>query len=144
VTYKTGFGLDDWIYCTLYINTVRDYMQYSAIAIVHTFHFTAAHARGFLVFTSRILATGLSKSHCHFNSHVKSSCHSLLPFLQFLLSDFGLPSPELDVFSRLLFCTPCHSASTSTVKVKVRVTLLLTVGQSVSQQVLVSSPIWGS
>jgi hypothetical protein len=22
---KTGSGLDDWIYCTLYIHTVRDY-----------------------------------------------------------------------------------------------------------------------
>jgi hypothetical protein len=37
VTYKTGFGLDDWIYCTLYIYTVRDYRQYSATAILHTF-----------------------------------------------------------------------------------------------------------
>jgi hypothetical protein len=27
VTYKTGFGLDDWIYCILYIHTVRDYRQ---------------------------------------------------------------------------------------------------------------------
>jgi uncharacterized membrane protein YqaE (UPF0057 family) len=25
VTYKTGFGLIDWIYCTLYIHTTRDY-----------------------------------------------------------------------------------------------------------------------
>jgi hypothetical protein len=25
VTYKTGFGLDDLIYCTYYIHTVRDY-----------------------------------------------------------------------------------------------------------------------
>jgi hypothetical protein len=22
--YRRGFGLDDWIYCTLYIHTVRD------------------------------------------------------------------------------------------------------------------------
>jgi hypothetical protein len=25
VTYKTSFGLNDWIYCTLYIDTTRDY-----------------------------------------------------------------------------------------------------------------------
>jgi hypothetical protein len=25
VTYKTGFGFDNWIYCKLYIHTVRDY-----------------------------------------------------------------------------------------------------------------------
>jgi hypothetical protein len=27
VTYKTGFELDDWIYCTLYVHTVRSYRQ---------------------------------------------------------------------------------------------------------------------
>jgi hypothetical protein len=58
-TYKTGFVLDDWIYCTLYIHTVRDYMQYSAIAILHIFQFLVTHALGFSVFTSRILATEL-------------------------------------------------------------------------------------
>jgi hypothetical protein len=42
-------------------------MQYSAIAILHTSEFTTAHSLGFLVFTSRILATGLSQSHCNFN-----------------------------------------------------------------------------
>jgi hypothetical protein len=47
VTYKRGFGLDDWIYCTLYIHTTRDYRQYSAIAILTTSEFTAAHALGF-------------------------------------------------------------------------------------------------
>jgi hypothetical protein len=57
VTYKTGFGLDDWIYCALYIYTVRDYRQYSAIVTLHTFQFTVTHALGFSVFTSRILAT---------------------------------------------------------------------------------------
>jgi hypothetical protein len=25
MTYKTGFGLDDWIYFTLYIHTTRNY-----------------------------------------------------------------------------------------------------------------------
>jgi hypothetical protein len=27
VTYKTGLGLDDWIFFTLHIHTVRDYRQ---------------------------------------------------------------------------------------------------------------------
>jgi hypothetical protein len=63
VTYKTGFGLDDWIYCSLYIHTVRNYRQYSAIAILHTFQLTVIHALGFSLFTSRILATYLSQSH---------------------------------------------------------------------------------
>jgi hypothetical protein len=46
LTYKTGFGLDDWIYCTLYsyIRGTRDYSQYSAITDLHTFQFTVTHA----------------------------------------------------------------------------------------------------
>jgi hypothetical protein len=27
LTYKMGFGLDDWIYCILYIHTTEDYRQ---------------------------------------------------------------------------------------------------------------------
>jgi hypothetical protein len=36
------------------------------------------------VFTSRILATG--QSQCNFKSHMKSSCHSLIPFLPLFCS----------------------------------------------------------
>jgi hypothetical protein len=78
VTYKTCFGLDDWINCTLYIHTLGTTGNYSDIVIVHTFQFTVAHALGTSVFTSRILAMDLSQSHCHFNSHMKSSWHSLI------------------------------------------------------------------
>jgi hypothetical protein len=46
VTYMTGVGLDDWIYWHL-IQSTRNYMQYSAIAILHTLQFTAAHALRF-------------------------------------------------------------------------------------------------
>jgi hypothetical protein len=73
--------LDDCIYCTLYIHTVRKYRQYSAIAILHTFKFTVPHALGFSVLTSHIPATDLSQYHCNFKSHVKSSWHRLIPFL---------------------------------------------------------------
>jgi hypothetical protein len=58
LTYKTDFGLDDWIYWHL-IRTTWDYTQYSAIADLHTLQFTVTHALGFSVFTSRILATDL-------------------------------------------------------------------------------------
>jgi hypothetical protein len=39
VTYKTGFGWDDWIYWHLN-HTTRDYRKYSAIACLHTLQFT--------------------------------------------------------------------------------------------------------
>jgi hypothetical protein len=98
--------LDYWIYCTLYMNTVRaiQYMQYSAIAILHTFQLTVPHALGFSVFTSRILATDLSQSHWHFRSHMASSFHRLIPFLAIILQ---LPIPKTRVdYSRTLSCTP--------------------------------------
>jgi hypothetical protein len=50
--------------------------NYSAIAILHIYLFTVAHALGFSVFTSRFLATDLSQSHCKFKPHVKSSWQS--------------------------------------------------------------------
>jgi hypothetical protein len=104
--YRRGFGFDGWIYCTLYIHTARDYRQYSAIATLHTFQFTDAHVLGLSVFTSRILATGLSQSHCNLKSHAKSSSYSLIPFLPFLLSHLRLTSPELDLILFLLdYCS---------------------------------------
>jgi hypothetical protein len=103
VTYRTGFGLDDLIYCTLYIHKVRDYRHYNAIAILHTFQFTVTHALVFSVFTSRILATDLSQSHCHFKSHMKPSLHRLIPFLPSFCSCNSEDS------TRLLFHTPFHN-----------------------------------
>jgi hypothetical protein len=104
---------------TLYIHTVRDCRQYSTIAILHTLQFTVTHALGLSVFTSRILATGLSQSHCNFKSHVKSSGHSLIPFLTFLFNHFRLLSSELNpilsttvLYSELRILTvPCYNSS---------------------------------
>jgi hypothetical protein len=70
--------------------------NYTTIADIHTLQFTVTHALGFPVFTSRILATDLSQSHCNFKSYMKSSLHSLIPSLPFLLNHPGLPFPELD------------------------------------------------
>jgi hypothetical protein len=64
--------------------------NYSAISDLHTLQFTVTHVLGFPVFTSRILVTNLS--------YMKSSCHSLIPFLPFLLSHLRLSSPELCPF----------------------------------------------
>jgi hypothetical protein len=84
--------------------------KYSAIAILHTSQLTVAHALGFFVFTSRILATDLSQSHWNFKLHVKFSWHRLIPFLPFL----WLPIPRLDStgldYSVLLLYHPLYSA----------------------------------
>jgi hypothetical protein len=56
VTYKAGFGLDDWIYCTLYIHNSA-LQAFTALSLIYTLQFTVTHALGFSVFTSRILAT---------------------------------------------------------------------------------------
>jgi hypothetical protein len=133
VTDKTGFVLYDWIYCTLYlyIQTFCDYRQYSAIAILYTLEFTVANALGFSVFSSLLLATDLSQSHCNFNLHMKSSWHSLISFLplfcscqfrrldsiQFLTSrKAGVPKPD-SLFPTWLICfyyfVPSESESES-------------------------------
>jgi hypothetical protein len=58
VTYKTGSGLDDWIYCTLYIHNSElqaiQHYRYSTRFTVHRYTRTRIS-----VFTSRILATDL-------------------------------------------------------------------------------------
>jgi hypothetical protein len=43
-----------------HIHTLRDYRQYTAIVILHTFQFSVTHTLVFSVFTGRILATDLS------------------------------------------------------------------------------------
>jgi hypothetical protein len=59
-----GSSSDDCIYYhfgyTHSLLITLKYMQYSAIADVHTFKFTAAHELGFSVSTSRLLATDLN------------------------------------------------------------------------------------
>jgi hypothetical protein len=62
------------------------YRHNSAIAILHTLQFTVTHALGLSVFTSRILATDLSRFHSQFKSHTKSSLHSLTHFLTLFCS----------------------------------------------------------
>jgi hypothetical protein len=54
-----GCGSYDWIYWC-FLKITLNYSQYSTIADLHTFQFTVAHALGFSVFTSRILAMDLN------------------------------------------------------------------------------------
>jgi hypothetical protein len=56
-TNKTGSSSDDWIYYTFTLNYT--YTQYSAMAQLHHLQFTVAHALGFPVSISRLLATDL-------------------------------------------------------------------------------------
>jgi hypothetical protein len=39
------------------VHSTLNYKKYSAVADLHTVQFTVTHARGFSIFTSRILAT---------------------------------------------------------------------------------------
>jgi hypothetical protein len=88
-------GLYDWIYWHLIYST-RNYRQLQRYRYSHILQFTVTHALGSSVFTSPILATDVWQSHCHFKSHMKTSFHSLIHFLPFLLNHLRLPSPELD------------------------------------------------
>jgi hypothetical protein len=64
--------------------------NYRAIADLHTLQFNVTHALGFSVFTSRILATDLSRSHCHFNSLALPNSF-LAIILQFLIQFNSIP-----------------------------------------------------
>jgi hypothetical protein len=107
-----------------------------------------------LVSTSRILATDLSHTHCNystcrvFNSHTKSSGHSLIPFTlrrstpwtpiyDFLNSDSVLEKSLFDTFHLLLTAQYTGNIPTSSQVKSSQVALRLTVSQSVSL-------IWGS
>jgi hypothetical protein len=67
------------------MHTARNYRQLQRYRRSTHFAFHR-YALGISVFTSRILATDLQQSHCHFCSHMQSSCHSLIPSLPFHLS----------------------------------------------------------
>jgi hypothetical protein len=81
VAYKTGFGLNDWIYWHLMHSQLETTRNYSAIAYLHSLQLTVTHVLMFSMFTGRILATDLSQSHCHFKSQMESPFHNLIPFL---------------------------------------------------------------
>jgi hypothetical protein len=70
------------------------YNQYSAIADLHTFQSTVAHALGFSVSTSRLLATDLN------TETITSNHYEFLPFLAQSL--WTADSPELDLNSPIL------------------------------------------
>jgi hypothetical protein len=75
VTEITVSTLDDLIFSTSVTNSLN-HTQYSAIANLHTFQFTVAHAQKFSVSASRLLATDL-------NTETITSNHyeAFLPFL---------------------------------------------------------------
>jgi hypothetical protein len=85
VTYKTSFGLNDWIYWTLYtqLETTGNYI---AIINLHTLLFTVTHVLGYLVFTNRILARDFITVPLSFQI-----TRSLL-FLPFILSYLRMPT----------------------------------------------------
>jgi hypothetical protein len=101
---------------------------------------TVTHGLGFSVFTSRILATDLSQSHCHCSTHVFfSQIKFCLAIVLQLPTQFNTSAPNLISWqsvvpkfdSSLFSLCLSHSQSQSHIA---------TDGQSV----LVSSPIWGS
>jgi hypothetical protein len=57
---NNGSGSDDWIYLTLLCTISLNYMPYRVIADLCTFQFTATHALGFSVSTSRCLVVDLN------------------------------------------------------------------------------------
>jgi hypothetical protein len=91
-----------WLNFLTHIYTVRNCRQLKRCRYSTHFQFTVAHALVFPAFITRILAMDLSQFYSNFNSHVKSSCHSLTPFLSLL--QLPIPKTRLD-YSRTQFRT---------------------------------------
>jgi hypothetical protein len=89
MTNVTGSSSDDWIYWHL-VTIFLNYKQYSAITDLHTFQFTAAHALGFSIFTSRLLAMDL-------NTETSTSNHYEV-FLLFLVQSPWNLGTQLDPY----------------------------------------------
>jgi hypothetical protein len=105
VTYKTGFGLHDGIYCAIYIHTLRDYRQYSAIAILHTLQFTVAYSLG-------VSVSPFVSGQRIYHSLTVTSDHISNSFLAFL----QLPIPQTRLISNSFSTTVLYfiySASTT-------------------------------
>jgi hypothetical protein len=88
VTYKTGFGLDDWICYTLHIHN-SGLQAITALSLFYTPYNSTLHTHKSSQSSLVVSWQRIYKSHSHFKSHIKSS-------LPFLLNHLGLPSPELD------------------------------------------------
>jgi hypothetical protein len=76
---------------------LRTIGNYSAIAVPTLVQVTVTHTSilSLLRFPLLVSWQWFHKSHCHIRSHMKSSLHSLIPFLPFLLDHLWLPTPEL-------------------------------------------------
>jgi hypothetical protein len=84
---------------TLYNHTTHTYKKYSAVADLHTFQFTVAHALGLSVSTSRVMATDPK------TAAITSNIYGV--FLSFLLQPpWTVDSPELDLFLQFCFYAP--------------------------------------
>jgi hypothetical protein len=79
-----GFWIG-WLDLLHFIHSQSSGLQ-AITAYSYSTHFPVhvTHALGFSVFISLILVTDLSQSHCNFYSHMKSSCHSVIPFFPLL------------------------------------------------------------
>jgi hypothetical protein len=90
--------------------------NYGTIAILHIFQSTVARTLEFSVFTSRVLATDLSQSHCNFKSQVKSSLHRLIiPCLPFPAAPNSEHSTQFSSdYRSVLFLLLCFFYSCST------------------------------
>jgi hypothetical protein len=122
----TGSGLDDWVYWHL-IQWTRTCKQYSATADLHSLRFTVAHAIGFSVSTSRILATDL------YTGTITSNHYEV--FLSFLIQ-----SPWTAHYPRTRPNSPILSVQSNPVEVK-KSKLLYDWQFTANQFVLSSSPL---
>jgi hypothetical protein len=114
----------DWISDLLTAYTHPSDLR-SSVANLHTLQFTVTHSLGFSVFTSRILATDLQQSHCHFKSHVKNLCTVWFLSCHFFpITGMCLRRPAPGCLPRTVFAGTCLPSRCLTMDVSADFTIL--------------------
>jgi hypothetical protein len=92
------------------VTTTLNYSQYSAIADLHKLHSTVAHALGFSVSTSRLLATDLNTET---NTSDLSRYHCTIAFIK--SSNSQENSSQTDELPVAIYLLPCSRASAAVI-----------------------------
>jgi hypothetical protein len=95
VAYKRGFGVDDCIYCPLYLYN-PGLQAVTALSPIYTLHSSPLPRTSIFLLQWSYSCSGFI-SLTRLKLHTKSSLHSPVIFLPFILNHLWLPSPELEL-----------------------------------------------
>jgi hypothetical protein len=91
-----GFGLDNWIYCTSTYHSELHVI--TELSLIHTLYILQLHTHWGSQSSLGVSWQRIYNSLTVTTAHMKSSLHSVVPFLPFLLNHLQLPFQKLPQF----------------------------------------------